>query len=198
LRNGSPPLRRGPECLRARSYESNWRGPRLLRSRPSCAGPARSRVRANFLRAKAFRAHERHRRYRVPGRVRKPQRSPSRLGCETGKPNLRALVNGWGYCDTHSRIAEAAWSEFKQDRRAAERVVVSIPRIGAGPNTIHFKVADASTVRGPIQVVYRYQTSSGERSLQQLLQPRDFQHSVATYHLDAPDLLRCNSLLIRY
>jgi len=34
------------------------------------------------------------------------------------------FVYGWGYCDTHSRIAEAAWSEFKQDRGAAERVVV--------------------------------------------------------------------------
>jgi len=79
-----------------------------------------------------------------------------------------------------------------------ENGLMSIPRIGAGANTIHFKVADASTVRGPIQVVYRYQTSSHERSHQQLLQPEDFHHNVATYHLDAPGLLRCNSLLIRY
>lgn len=34
------------------------------------------------------------------------------------------FVYGWGYCDTNSRIAEAAWSEFKKDRSAAERVVV--------------------------------------------------------------------------
>lgn len=34
------------------------------------------------------------------------------------------FVYGWGYCDTTSRIAEAAWSEFKKDRKAAERVVV--------------------------------------------------------------------------
>src|SRR6185503_5743827 len=33
------------------------------------------------------------------------------------------FVYGWGYCDTHSRIAEAAWSELKRDRGAAERVV---------------------------------------------------------------------------
>ena len=79
-----------------------------------------------------------------------------------------------------------------------ENGLMSIPRIGAGANTIHFKVADASTVRGPIQVVYRYQTSSHERSHQQLLQPEDFHHNMATYHLDAPGLLRCNSLLIRY
>ena len=34
------------------------------------------------------------------------------------------FVYGWGFCDTTSRIAEAAWSQFKQDRDAAERVCV--------------------------------------------------------------------------
>ncbi len=34
------------------------------------------------------------------------------------------FVYGWGYCDTTSRIAEAAWTEFKHDPRAAERVVL--------------------------------------------------------------------------
>ena len=34
------------------------------------------------------------------------------------------FVYGWGYCDTTSRIAEAAWTQFKQDRDAAERVCV--------------------------------------------------------------------------
>ena len=34
------------------------------------------------------------------------------------------FVYGWGYCDTTSRIAEAAWSEFKHDPQAAERVVL--------------------------------------------------------------------------
>jgi hypothetical protein len=34
------------------------------------------------------------------------------------------FVYGWGYCDTHSRIAEAAWSEYKKSRGFAERVVV--------------------------------------------------------------------------
>jgi hypothetical protein len=34
------------------------------------------------------------------------------------------FVYGWGYCDTTSRIAEAAWAEFKNDPAAAERVVV--------------------------------------------------------------------------
>ncbi|MBK9167179.1 MAG: hypothetical protein IPM24_06910 [Bryobacterales bacterium] len=34
------------------------------------------------------------------------------------------FVYGWGYCDTSSRIAEAAWQEYKRDPAAAERVVV--------------------------------------------------------------------------
>lgn len=34
------------------------------------------------------------------------------------------FVYGWGYCDTTSRIAEAAWSEYKRDRSTAERVIV--------------------------------------------------------------------------
>jgi hypothetical protein len=34
------------------------------------------------------------------------------------------FVYGWGYCDTCSRIADAAWQEFTQDPKAAERVVV--------------------------------------------------------------------------
>jgi hypothetical protein len=34
------------------------------------------------------------------------------------------FVYGWGYCDTTSRIAEAAWTEFKHDPQAAERVVL--------------------------------------------------------------------------
>ncbi len=34
------------------------------------------------------------------------------------------FVYGWGYCDTSSRIAEAAWKEFKHDPLAAERVCV--------------------------------------------------------------------------
>lgn len=34
------------------------------------------------------------------------------------------FVYGWGYCDTFSRIAEAAWKEYKHDATAAERVCV--------------------------------------------------------------------------
>ena len=81
---------------------------------------------------------------------------------------------------------------------AFENGIMSIPRITAGKNTIHFKVADAANVKGPMEVVYRYQTNSGERQHQQMIQPRDFAGNVATYSFDAPGLTRCNSILIRY
>ena len=45
------------------------------------------------------------------------------------------FVYGWGYCDTHSRIAEAAWSEFKKDRSAAERVITQ--HHGGGYHTMY-------------------------------------------------------------
>ncbi|MDZ7640224.1 MAG: hypothetical protein U5J83_18550 [Bryobacterales bacterium] len=38
-------------------------------------------------------------------------------------PHKNLFVYGWGFCDTCSRAAEAAWSEFKGDAHAAERVI---------------------------------------------------------------------------
>jgi hypothetical protein len=40
------------------------------------------------------------------------------------------FVYGWGYCDTCSRVAEAAWDEYKKDAAAAERVVVLNKGVG--------------------------------------------------------------------
>jgi len=81
---------------------------------------------------------------------------------------------------------------------AFENGMMSIPRITAGKNTIHFKVADATQVKGPVEVVYRYQTLSGEPQHRQVIQPGDFLENVATYSFDAPNLIRCNSLLVHY
>jgi hypothetical protein len=79
-----------------------------------------------------------------------------------------------------------------------ENGIMSIPRITAGKNTIRFKVADAANVKGPLEILYRYQTSSGETQHRHVIQPRDFLANVVTYSFDAPDLVRCNSVLIRY
>jgi hypothetical protein len=79
-----------------------------------------------------------------------------------------------------------------------ENGIMSIPRITAGKNTIHFKVADAARVKSPIEIVYRYQTNSGEAEHRQVIQPRDFVADAAKYSFDAPGLIRCNSVLVRY
>lgn len=79
-----------------------------------------------------------------------------------------------------------------------ENGIMSLPRIFAGANTIHFKVRDASLIRGPIRVAYRYQTAAGERRHEQVLRRSDFHANVATYRIDAPGLERCNSISVRY
>ncbi|MEW5976837.1 MAG: hypothetical protein AB1898_13620 [Acidobacteriota bacterium] len=79
-----------------------------------------------------------------------------------------------------------------------ETGLMSIPRIVAGPNTIHFKVVDSREVRAPVEVVYRYRTSSGSARHRQVIQPDHFHNNVATYRFEAPGLTRCDSLLIRY
>jgi len=79
-----------------------------------------------------------------------------------------------------------------------ENGIMSIPRIFAGENTVRFKVADASLVRGPITVRYRYQTASGEQEAKQVLHRADFTGNEAVYQLNAPGLVRCNSLAISY
>jgi hypothetical protein len=79
-----------------------------------------------------------------------------------------------------------------------ENAIMYIPRSTAGKNTIHFKVVDAANVKGSIEVVYRYQTRSGEVQHRQVIHPADFAENVATYSLNAPGLIRCNSVLVRY
>ncbi|MCW5982634.1 MAG: hypothetical protein KIT09_31390 [Bryobacteraceae bacterium] len=81
---------------------------------------------------------------------------------------------------------------------AFENGIMSIPQIFAGANTVRFKLNDARSVRSPIRVTYRYQTAAGEKAHEQGLRPADFRNNEAVYQLDAPGLLRCNSLAIAY
>ena len=79
-----------------------------------------------------------------------------------------------------------------------ENGIMSIPQIFAGKNTVRFKVRDSSTIVRPIRVTYRYQTGTGERTHTRTLESRNFRGNVATYEIDAPGLIRCNSLAIAY
>ena len=95
------------------------------------------------------------------------------------------------------RIAPAGLKNFKFSGWF-ENGIMSIPRIVEGENTIHFKVSDASSIRSPIRILYRYQTASGEKQHLQILQRENFQNHRATYSFQAPGLKRCNSLAIEY
>ena len=79
---------------------------------------------------------------------------------------------------------------------AFENGIMSIPRITAGKNTIHFKVADAASVKGPNRnrlslpdTFRRNPASTGNPTAAISLR------NVASYSFDAPDLIRCNSVL---
>jgi len=79
-----------------------------------------------------------------------------------------------------------------------ENGLMSIPRIQAGRNFLRFKVHDARKIQRPIHVTYNYATPQGPRAHHQVLVRDDFRGNQATYRLDAPELVRCNSLSIRY
>jgi hypothetical protein len=79
-----------------------------------------------------------------------------------------------------------------------ENGIMSIPQVFAGRNTVHFKLNDASKLQGPIAVTYGYQTEQGSREHRQVLQASDFRDNEAAYSLDAPGLIRCNSLEVAY
>ena len=79
-----------------------------------------------------------------------------------------------------------------------ENGIMSIPQIFAGRNTVHFKVRDARRLRGPVRVAYKYQASDGEKAWAWTVNPTDFRNNSATCTLEAPGLVRCNSLTIAY
>ena len=81
-----------------------------------------------------------------------------------------------------------------------ENGIMSIPQIFDGRNTVRFKVEDPSLVQGEIMVTYRWQTAGGEREHNQRIVPGEmfYRDNEAVYTIDAPGLIRCNSLTISY
>jgi len=79
-----------------------------------------------------------------------------------------------------------------------ENGIMTIPRLVPGANTVRFAVRDAALLTGSVRVEYRYQTAAGERSHVQVLRPADFHGNQAEYRIDAPGLVRCNSLAVSY
>jgi hypothetical protein len=79
-----------------------------------------------------------------------------------------------------------------------ENGIMSIPRLTPGENLITFKVADRQAVRAPVQITYCYRTAGGADTHRRILQPEDFDSFSAAYTIEVPDLVRCDSLEIRY
>jgi hypothetical protein len=79
-----------------------------------------------------------------------------------------------------------------------ENAIMSIPQIFEGKNPMKFAVKDAGRLKGPVTVTYRYQTAAGERSHEKQLRPGNFKNNVASYTINAPGLIRCNSVSVRY
>lgn len=83
-------------------------------------------------------------------------------------------------------------------RLTFENGIMSIPRIFAGRNTVRFRVREGHAPRAPVTVVYRYQTASGEKTHRRRLRPSAFRGGEAAYEIDAPGLVRCNSVSVSY
>jgi hypothetical protein len=79
-----------------------------------------------------------------------------------------------------------------------ENGIMSIPQIFAGRNTVHFTLNDSSKLDGPVAVTYRYQTPAGAREHRKVVEASEFRNNQAVYVLDAPGLIRCNSLEVAY
>ncbi len=81
-----------------------------------------------------------------------------------------------------------------------ENGIMSIPQLFEGRNTVRFKVDDPSEVKGDIEVTYRWQTADGESSHLKRIVPGEmfYKDSEAVYVIEAPGLIRCNSLTISY
>ncbi|MDA2929448.1 hypothetical protein MYX84_05800 [Acidobacteria bacterium AH-259-O06] len=90
-----------------------------------------------------------------------------------------------------SRCSQPCWPVFFEFfGREWKRAFLLNPR--------YFKVRDASKIRGPIHVTYRFQTPSGERTHEKVLQPSDFRNNEAIYSFNTAELTPCKSLSIAY
>ncbi|MEA2062965.1 MAG: hypothetical protein U9P14_04650 [Gemmatimonadota bacterium] len=132
-----------------------------------------------------------------------PGRFERTLGRNEYKPDYPATVHGKYRFQIKVRAyaagdpAKVGLSEFGF-KCHFENGIMSIPRLASGTNEITFKVADQAALQSPVTVTYRYQTPGGEKTHRQTLEPADFNANRAVYLIEAPDLLRSNSMAIEY
>lgn len=132
--------------------------------------------------------------------------SAGRIRAELGRPRyngkdvsihgvyrfqVRLTVKG----DSANRMAGLSAFKLRLD---FENGIMSIPPLFAGRNNMRFEMADATKLRGPVTIDYRYDTPSGEKVQSQRLMPSDFKNNAAAYQVTADGLTRCRSVSIRY
>jgi len=81
-----------------------------------------------------------------------------------------------------------------------ENGIMSIPQIFAGENTVRFKVGDAAEIQSDIYVTYTWEDRVGQPGshTKQITPELFFKENEAVYTIDAPELWRCNSLVVSY
>jgi hypothetical protein len=134
-------------------------------------------------------------------------RDPGRRRIELGRPRFNGKDNSIHgvyrfqvrvAVDTDAvRTAPAGLSALRLDLYF-ENGIMSIPQIFAGRNVMRFRVRDAASLSGPVEVVYRYQTDAGARSVKRSLKQVEFRNNEAVWTMDAPGLIRCDSVSVSY
>jgi len=79
-----------------------------------------------------------------------------------------------------------------------ENGIMSIPQIFSGRNTLRFQVRDSARLRGPVEIAYHYTSGAGKQTAKRVLRAEDLRRNEAVWNVDAPGLLRCDSLAISY
>jgi hypothetical protein len=121
---------------------------------------------------------------------------PGKFSVELGRPRFdgrRVSIHGVYRFQVRVRGANAYRLETW-----FENNIMSLPRIFAGKNRVRFQVQDASQLRGPVEVIYRYRTAEGTQEHRRRIDPKEFRYNSAFYEIDAPGLVRCDSVAVRY
>jgi hypothetical protein len=83
-------------------------------------------------------------------------------------------------------------------RSGFENGIMTLPRLFAGRNDMRLELQGAAKLRGPVTVSYRYRDAQGVQVRERRLQPAEFAGNAATFSLETPGLIRCESVTIRY
>ncbi|MBL8228150.1 MAG: hypothetical protein JNL98_06720 [Bryobacterales bacterium] len=77
-----------------------------------------------------------------------------------------------------------------------ENGLMTLPQIFAGRNRVRVELRNSPQL--PVKITYRWDSEGGERTHQKQLKPSDFRDGKAAYEIDAPGLVRCRSVQVRY